>query len=185
MQIQGTIRRIDDLGRVVIPKEMRRTLRIKEGDLLELHLATSEHGPYIKVTKHSHIRQFEDIARICVNTLFNVTNETVAICDMDTILATCPGNRGLVGCELTQDIIEYIRSSNIPSYLHSEPKIPTSLKLTEVLLSNVAAVYPIYIDAEAVGAIMLLGKHKIDERTDGAVSVTVSTIRALTNTNSI
>ena len=62
MKATGIVRRIDDLGRIVIPKEIRRTLRIRERDALEIF--TDRDGEVI-LKKYSPIADLEDCARVC------------------------------------------------------------------------------------------------------------------------
>lgn len=59
MKATGIVRRIDDLGRIVIPKEIRRTMRIREGDPLELFLAGNS------VVLHKYEVSEEDLALDC------------------------------------------------------------------------------------------------------------------------
>lgn len=66
MKATGIVRRIDDLGRIIIPKEIRRSLRIREGDLLELY--TSHEGEII-FKKYSPIGEAEPAAKAILETL--------------------------------------------------------------------------------------------------------------------
>ena len=84
MKATGIVRRIDDLGRIVIPKEIRRTMRIREGDPLEIY--TDKDGGVIfkKYSPMGDLSQFA--AQIC-ETLHKTTGCSVAISDRDTIMA--------------------------------------------------------------------------------------------------
>lgn len=84
MKATGIVRRIDDLGRVVIPKEIRRTMRIREGDPLEIY--TDKDGEVI-FKKYSPMGELSEFSvRVC-EALHRTTGKTIAICDRDTIIA--------------------------------------------------------------------------------------------------
>ena len=84
MKATGIVRRIDDLGRVVIPKEIRRTMRIREGDPLEIY--TTRDGEVI-FKKYSLIGGLEDFAAQFCDTLSRNTDFTAAVTDRDGIVA--------------------------------------------------------------------------------------------------
>ena len=84
MKATGIVRRIDDLGRIVIPKEIRRTLRIKEGDPLEIF--TDRQGEVI-FKKYSPISELQSFAAEYAETLQRTSSMPVFICDRDEIIA--------------------------------------------------------------------------------------------------
>ena len=84
MKATGIVRRIDDLGRVVIPKEIRRTLRIREGDPLEIF--TDREGEVI-LKKYSPIGELSAFARQYAESLAHVSGCLAFICDMDQVIA--------------------------------------------------------------------------------------------------
>lgn len=84
MKATGIVRRIDDLGRVVIPKEIRRTLRIREGSPLEIF--TDNDGNVI-FKKYSPIYEMSDNAMSVAEVLHKLTNETVVVFDRDHVIA--------------------------------------------------------------------------------------------------
>ena len=87
MKATGIVRRIDDLGRVVIPKEIRRTMRIREGDPLEIY--TDREGEVI-FKKYSPIGELNAFAEQYADTLHKTCLMSVAICDRDGVIA-CAG----------------------------------------------------------------------------------------------
>ena len=87
MKATGIVRRIDDLGRVVIPKEIRRTLRIREGDPLEIY--TEKDGEVI-FKKYSPMGELSDGAEELARTLFEEIKIPLIICDRDHAVA-CAG----------------------------------------------------------------------------------------------
>ena len=84
MKATGIVRRIDDLGRVVIPKEIRRTMRIREGDPLEIY--TDREGEVI-FKKYSPIGELNAFAGEYAETLYKTCNLEVIICDRDAVIA--------------------------------------------------------------------------------------------------
>ena len=85
MKATGIVRRIDDLGRVVIPKEIRRTMRIREGDPLEIF--TDREGEVI-FKKYSPIGELNSFASQYAETLHKTCDLSVIITDRDTVIAT-------------------------------------------------------------------------------------------------
>lgn len=87
MKATGIVRRIDDLGRVVIPKEIRRTMKIREGDPLEIY--TDRDGEVI-FKKYSPIGEMTAFATQYAETLYKTCSMAVVVCDRDAIIA-CSG----------------------------------------------------------------------------------------------
>ncbi len=87
MKATGIVRRIDDLGRVVIPKEIRRTMRIREGDPLEIY--TDREGEVI-FKKYSPIGEMNSFASQYAETLHKTCNMSIIITDRDAVIA-CAG----------------------------------------------------------------------------------------------
>ncbi|NCB32117.1 MAG: AbrB/MazE/SpoVT family DNA-binding domain-containing protein, partial [Clostridia bacterium] len=90
MKATGIVRRIDELGRVVIPKEIRRTLRIREGDPLEIF--TDRDGEVI-LKKYSPIGELGDFAKEYAESLYQALGHMAAICDKDAIIAVAGGSK--------------------------------------------------------------------------------------------
>lgn len=84
MRATGIVRRIDELGRVVIPKEIRRTLRIREGDPLEIY--TDRDGEVI-LKKYSPIGEIAAFAKDYTESLFRSIGHIACICDRDMVVA--------------------------------------------------------------------------------------------------
>ena len=84
MRATGIVRRIDDLGRVVIPKEIRKTLRIREGDPLEIFTAQDGEGI---LKKYSPIGELNEFSQEYAETLGETLGHGVAVTDLDSIIA--------------------------------------------------------------------------------------------------
>ena len=90
MKATGIVRRIDDLGRVVIPKEIRRTMRIREGDPLEIF--TNRDGEVI-FKKYSPIGELSEFASDYVEVLSRTTGHIVCVTDKDSVIAVAGAPR--------------------------------------------------------------------------------------------
>ena len=82
MKATGIVRRIDELGRVVIPKEIRRTLRIKDGDPLEIFTERDE----LMLKKYSPIAALEKFSEGTTKSLNDLSGYLAVLCDTDEIL---------------------------------------------------------------------------------------------------
>jgi len=90
MKATGIVRRIDDLGRVVIPKEIRRTLRIREGDPLEIFV---DRDGEVILKKYSPIGELGDFAKEYAESLFESVGHTTVISDRDSIIAVAGASK--------------------------------------------------------------------------------------------
>ena len=84
MKATGIVRRIDDLGRVVIPKEIRRTMRIREGDPLEIFTGPNEE---VVFKKYSPVGEMSEFAVQYADVMARVSGTAVLICDRDHVIA--------------------------------------------------------------------------------------------------
>ena len=98
MKATGIVRRIDDLGRVVIPKEIRRTMRIREGDPLEIY--TDRDGEVI-FKKYSPIGELGDFAGQICESLHKTTDGIAAVCDRDSVIAVSGAHRAARQAHIT------------------------------------------------------------------------------------
>ena len=106
MKATGIVRRIDDLGRVVIPKEIRRTLRIKEGTPLEIF--TDREGEII-LKKYSPIGELSTFAKEYAEVLSQTTGMVSCITDHDQVIAAAgQGGKEYVGKEISSELEEVI-----------------------------------------------------------------------------
>ena len=127
MKATGLVRRIDDLGRVVIPKEIRRTMRIREGDPLEIY--TDRDGEVI-FKKYSPIGEMNSFAQEYAETLQKTSGMPIFICDRDAIIAVSGASRReyidrKISRSLEQIIDSrslYQRGVNFPRYASRQPR---------------------------------------------------------------
>ncbi len=105
MKATGIVRRIDDLGRVVIPKEIRRTMRIREGDPLEIY--TDREGEVI-FKKYSPIGEMTGFAAQYAETLYKTCGMAVIISDRDAVIASAGVSRKEYADKSLSDELEEI-----------------------------------------------------------------------------
>ena len=99
MKATGIVRRIDELGRIVIPKEIRRTMRIREGDPLEIF--TDRDGEVI-FKKYSPVGELSDFAAQLCDTLSKTSGFGAAVTDRDSVIAVCGApKRELLGKQIS------------------------------------------------------------------------------------
>ncbi|MBQ1186125.1 MAG: AbrB/MazE/SpoVT family DNA-binding domain-containing protein [Clostridia bacterium] len=107
MKATGIVRRIDDLGRVVIPKEIRRTMKIREGTPLEIYTGTS--GEVI-FKKYSPVGELVGFAEDYAEALAKSTEQTAAICDEDTVIAAAgPNKKELLHKNISEALLTLIK----------------------------------------------------------------------------
>ncbi len=154
MKATGIVRRIDDLGRVVIPKEIRRTMRIREGDPLEIY--TSRDGEVI-FKKYSLLGGVEDFAGQLCETMSRSTNSICAVTDRDTVIAVAGGGkRELMGKRITPELEQIMEHRQIYQYSGEGQPIPVS-DSNDKLLTYVAA--PILSEGDLLGLVLFIGSN--------------------------
>ncbi len=105
MKATGIVRRIDDLGRIVIPKEIRRTLRIRESDPLEIF--TDREGEII-LKKYSPIGEMTTFAKQYAESLAQVSGHTAMVADRDQFIAVSGGYKGLLNKSISKQLEDKI-----------------------------------------------------------------------------
>ena len=151
MKATGIVRRIDDLGRVVIPKEIRRTMRIREGDPLEIY--TDNDGEVI-FKKYSPIGEMNEVATQVAESISTATNAPIVILDRDHCIAAAGiAKKEVLERRLTQQAEELLeRRIKYISYDNSEKQIQP-LEGVDKLASVFS---PIISNGDITGAVILL-----------------------------
>ena len=154
MKATGIVRRIDDLGRVVIPKEIRRTMRIREGDPLEIY--TNRDGEVI-FKKYSLLGGVEDFATLLCETMSRSTGSICAVTDRDTVIAVAGGGkRELMGKRITPELEQVMENRRIYQY-SGEGQAMLVPDNTDKLVTNVAA--PILAEGDLLGLVLFIGSE--------------------------
>lgn len=149
MKATGIVRRIDDLGRIVIPKEIRRSFRIKEGDPLEIY--TDAEGEVI-FKKYSPIGELSNFAGQYAEVLNKDAGLPIAIMDNDHVIAASGiSKREVLERRVTRNIEELMENRQI----HIKTKNVPSIKAIEGFDREAQVVYPIIYGGDVSGAVAL------------------------------
>lgn len=159
MKATGIVRRIDDLGRVVIPKEIRRTLRIREGDPLEIF--TDREGEII-LKKYSPIGELGLFARQYAESLAQTTGLMVCVTDRDAVIAAAGGARkDYMGKSISPQLEQAIQErENLQAAAGEKRYIRITEEEMEECFSQ--TVSPILCEGDAIGSVVLFSR---DSRT--------------------
>jgi len=150
MKATGIVRRVDDLGRIVIPKEIRRTLRIREGDPLEIY--TEKDGGVI-FRKYSPMGDLQDFAAQMCEAIGSNTGRIAAVSDRDSIIALAGApKRELIDKPNSPELDRLMEQRTNYRY-ESGPLIPAA-EGSEKYRLGVAA--PILSQGDLMGCVMLL-----------------------------
>ena len=154
MKATGIVRRIDELGRVVIPKEIRRTMRIKEGE--ELEIFTNDEGELI-FKKFSSMNLLSSLAKEYCKLLSSVTQSCVLMADNDIIIEGA-GKMSVyyIGKKLTNTYYKKISERKIMSFGEGEGfNFVNSDSITPVSM----IVAPIIKSGDIFGSLILLSER--------------------------
>ncbi|MBN6205609.1 stage V sporulation protein T [Ralstonia pickettii] len=160
MKATGIVRRIDDLGRVVIPKEIRRTLRIREGDPLEIFV---DRDGEVILKKYSPISELGHFAQEYAESLFDSLKTPVLICDRDDVIAVAGESKKdylnkMIGADVTKAI------ENRSQLLKAEKETIEILQGKETELDSYC-LQPIIANGDPIGCVLLFSQegHKLTE----------------------
>ena len=167
MKSTGVVRRVDDLGRIVIPKEIRRTLRIRDGESLEIFVDRE----MIALKKFSTMTDMDEISKQLVDIVNSVTNQNVFITDRDNFIA---GSGSLRKKYLNNPIsksLELImkeRKTIVEHSLHS-------IELSDSVVEEYAYVIcPIIMNGDAIGLVLIVSESsnigQVEEKMADVVS---------------
>ena len=153
MKSTGVIRRIDDLGRIVIPKEIRKNLRIKEGDNLEVFVNNED----IVLKKYSMMNKINDLSQELTDAIYTFTKHNVFITDTDTIIA---GSGKLKKDYINKPISNFIEKSikRRDKILENHFKELTFIENEELECSYILST--ILVNGEAVGMIVIISEEE-------------------------
>ena len=165
MKATGVVRRIDDLGRIVIPKEIRRTLRIKEGDPLEIF--TDKEGEVI-LKKYSPIGELSEFATEYAETLAKTTGHIACITDKDMVIAVSGGSKKeFLEQSISRDLEKIIDDKEVYiSKENNDKSIPITQNDNKERITNSQVVYPIISDGDAIGSVILISKDSNTKMSD-------------------
>jgi AbrB family transcriptional regulator (stage V sporulation protein T) len=173
MKATGIVRRIDDLGRVVIPKEIRRTLRIREGDPLEIFV--DREGEVI-LKKYSPIGELGDFAKEYADSLFEAIGHIACIADRDNIIAVAGAPKKEFLNKAIGPAVEKVMKER-KTVLINEPgqdilcKDCTSMESGEECQFSSEVIAPIIAEGDPIGAVILCSRDEKIQMSDMEVKL--------------
>ena len=169
MKATGIVRRIDDLGRVVIPKEIRRTLHIREGDPLEIYTATD--GEVI-FKKYSPVGELSEFAAQYADVLSRISAMPTLVCDRDHVIAASGVSK--------REYLERRVSAALENYMESRRSFSAhrdsvdDVQPVEGLSHPAAVIYPIIAAGDVTGAVVMLKGERVPIPTETEIKLAQS-----------
>lgn len=151
MKATGIVRRIDDLGRIVIPKEIRRTLRIRETDPVEIF--TDREGQVI-LRKYSPMGELAEFARQYAESLYQVSGHPALIADREHFIACAGGYRHFMGKNLSRALMEKCKSREAVFATRDDRYFISVCEESGSYLYE--AIAPIVCEGDLIGTVLLL-----------------------------
>ncbi len=155
MKATGIVRRIDDLGRVVIPKEIRRTLRIREGDPLEIFV---DRDGEVILKKYSPISELSDFAKEYAEALYDSLGNPVLICDRDAYIAVAGSSKKDYLNKNISDLMGKTMEERSSVLKTSQGEVSLVDGNEETVTSY--TVGPIIANGDPIGAVVIFSKEK-------------------------
>jgi len=160
MKATGIVRRIDDLGRVVIPKEIRRTMRIRVGDPLEIF--TNDRDEMI-FKKYSTMNSMREFAETIADAVFRVTGEKVVIADRERIIAaTGDRKRELLDRELSEKMLAIVQKR--VAFTRNGEETQPMINSDESPDADLCI--PIIVEGDIAGAVIAYEVKRVGEKAD-------------------
>jgi len=158
MKATGIVRRIDELGRVVIPKEIRRTLRIREGDPLGIY---TDHDGEVVLKKYSPIGEIASIAKDYTDSLYRSLGHAALISDRDMIVS-CSGTsrKDLMDKPIGPEIERIIAQRQVVRLNAADgARMIAVTPEDDSTAYSAQIIAPILADGDAIGALILLSRE--------------------------
>ncbi len=149
MKATGIVRKIDELGRIVIPKEIRRTMRIREGDPLEIF---TDRAGGVMLRKYSPMGEMSRLGEDCCEALQKATGRTAAVADRDGVVAAAGEKKGLLLEQpLTRELLQIMEERRlfVPMPAGIRPPVAPEAGLLA------AGVMPLLAEGDVLGCLLL------------------------------
>lgn len=161
MKATGIVRRIDELGRIVIPKEIRRTMRIKEGDPLEIF---TDHDGELIFKKYSPIEELSETASQYAESINKACGLSFIITDRDVAVA-CAGitKKDIIDRKISRGFEDIIDARQFYKWQKGERKIIVIDRQEKYFAKAIA---PIFSESTIIGAVAVIEADTISEPTE-------------------
>ena len=163
MKSTGVFRRIDNMGRIVIPKEIRKNLKIKDGESLEIFIDDDA----VVLKKYSYMCDLHDIAQNCSDSFYDVINKEILITDLNKIIAVSGSlKKKYLGKEISKYLGNIINRSRI-TVEDTKPGIELIDKVHE---ESKYVICSVVVSGDAVGAVIILFDDQISDTIEKTAS---------------
>lgn len=165
MKATGVVRRIDELGRIVIPKEMRRVLNIRESDSMEIY--SGNEGEII-LKKYSPMKELQAFAKKYTDSLAQTTGTIAAVTDREQIIAVSGGLRGSTGRGISKELESAMDNRQfICADREQEDFIPVFDREDDFKQEiDQEIISPILCEGDVIGAVLLLSTENKEALTE-------------------
>ena len=162
MKAAGVVRRFDNLGRIVIPKEIRRSFKIRERDPLEIFV---DFNGEVILKKYSPIKELGNLTQTYADSLFEAMGHVICITDRDTIVAVGGAKKkALLNCTIDAVVEEVIRTrKSILISDTSQHEYYRDADKETVISFYAIIIFPIISEGEPVGAVIIGSMSKDSE----------------------
>ena len=159
MQDTGIVRRIDELGRVVIPKELRKTLRIREGDPLEIYTNKDE----LVFKKYSPISSISFHAEAVADGIEELTEKNCMVTDNDTVIYVSGGkNKDVIGRIISNELENVMRERKSVILSKSDGSNMVSVVKGDQIEMENQIIVPIISGGDCYGSVLIFDKDKFN-----------------------
>lgn len=167
MKSTGIIRRIDELGRIVIPKEIRKNMHIKEGENIEILIDSDN----IILRKFSVLKNINDISQNLVDSIYSTIRCNVIITDSNSIIAT--------NNKIRKDLINKSMSNYLLSFMNKKDRFIEfnngKLQITDdYIVECTFFIIPIFVNGDIIGLIILYSQEDNISKENSTVATFVS-----------
>ena len=149
MKATGVVRRIDELGRIVIPKEIRNNLSIKQGENLEIFI--NDDSIFLK--KYSTLNKYNEIANIITKVLSQFLNKEVLVTDMNNVIS----------CNCKDIINKELSASFIKQIDKRIKQAGNNIIITSNMINKYYIISPIILNGDLLGSLVLLSDTNIKQ----------------------
>lgn len=165
MKTTGMVRRVDELGRIVIPKEIRKTMRLLEGENIEIFVRDDE----IVLKKYSLVKKISDFAQDFTDAMYSFLKENVIVTDTDSVIA--------ISGSLRKDYLnKYLSDSMLMSIRRHENILEKHKKTLEIIdgqkIECTYILKPIFVRGDIMGMVIILSlDNKLSEEEEKVANI--------------
>lgn len=168
MKATGIVRRIDDLGRIVIPKEIRRTMRIREGDPMEIF--TSREGE-ILLKKYSPVGELSEFAIGIAESIAQTLGELVCVTDRDYVIAAAGGGKKEFEGRLLDEQMHSAIDQRMSQIVTGDKDKFVKITPEDERVYVRQAVATILSNGDSIGSVIILSKEKSNNSEEALLQI--------------